>query len=181
MDIGSLSSSAQTGTPSQNPSASISQFKAQQSGQLLSLIPAPASMPGLGLNLDIYAAVGMQSQGYLSGGLMSIELANISLGIDMSKLSPAASAAGTDAGGASSATAPATTTPGTAAPASHTNTVLNDILKADGYVAPAENTYAVQTDFFADSDSPAPASAPAYYANPSLSNPGLGGLINSLG
>jgi hypothetical protein len=177
MDISSLSSSAQTGTPSQNPSASISQFKAQQSGQLLSLIPAPASMPGLGLNLDIYAAVGMQSQGYLSGGLMSIELANISLGIDMSKLSPAAGA--TDTGSADASAAQAPTTP--AAPASHTNTVLNDILKADGYVAPAENSYSVQTDFFAKSDSPVAASPSAYYTNPSLSNPGLGGLINSLG
>lgn len=164
--------------------ATLSQFKAQAGGQMLSLLPSAASSPGLGLNLDIYAAVGMQTQGMLSGGLTSIELANISLGIDMSQRANDAATADSgspDASAADAASAHAVSPPATAAPSSHTNTVLNAILKADGFVAPEENAYAVQTDFFAQPASPAAGPAPAYFTNSSLANPGLGGLLNSLG
>ena len=150
--------------------------------------------------MDIYAAVGMQAQGYLTGGLMSIELANISLGIDMSKPSRSSAASdgtaatpGTDAAAAgANGSDPASPAPAatTSASASHTNVILDRILKEDGYQAPAADPYSVQTDFFASaagspggaaSSSPSQDATIPYYANPGLSNPGLGGLLDSLG
>lgn len=155
--------------------AAMSQFKAEQGNGLLSLLPAPS--PGLGLNLDIYAAVGMQSQGLLSGGRTALELANISLGIDTSQAAAHADAADADALGATPADGTQT--------AAHGSAILDGLLKAEGYVAPEADPYVVQTDFFAEMDAGTGASLPSapatYYSNPGFSNPGLGGLLNSLG
>jgi hypothetical protein len=180
VDIGSLSSASQIGSLSQNPQAALSQFKAQSGSQLLSLIPAPPSSPGLGLNLDIYAAVGMQAQGVLAGGRTAIEIANISLGIDMRK-SPVLpgdedpdgteSGSASSSGGSTDSSEPQSSAMGTAPakPAAQGNAILDKILQEDGFVAPAPDPYVVQTDFFARQGPNAP---PA--------NNGLGGSINSL-
>ena len=107
--------------------------KALNQGAIVSgLLPALSSDSGssgsagfsTGLSADIYTAVGMQTQGMMSRGLMGIQIANISLGIDMSQ-------AGKDA------------------------TAAKEAEKE--------------------------AAAPRYYTNPDLSNPALGGLLNSLG
>jgi hypothetical protein len=200
MDISSLSSSqsATAGTNAASASAaSLSQFKAEQGSQLLSLLPAPASSPGLGLNLDIYAAIGSQAHGLLAGGRTAMEIANISLGIDMKTANPAAgtdgssntssadtsgttsggNAAGADGG---SSTATANGSSGSAS-SGHGNSQLDAILKADGFVAPEADPYVVRTDFFSQAAPVAPPTATPTYTNSSLSNPGLGGLLNSLG
>lgn len=193
MDISSLGSST---TPVKSTSttgtalANFGQAKSMTDSMLVSLLPS-ASMPGIGGNLDIYAAVGKQSQGLLAGGRTALEIANISLGIDMKQTStdvvptPSSTdpaAADTAQTGASDASA------GSATTATHTHDILNDLLKADGYVAPAPDPYVVQKDFFADQGatgngaaSSGTSSTTQYYTNPDLSNPNLGGLLNSLG
>ncbi len=191
MDITSLSSSTQAGYPAKNPTASLSQFKAQQGGQLLSLLPSSSSSssssPGLGLNLDIYAAVTSQSQGLLSGGLTALEIANISLGIDMKASDPAAgtdaAAAKQDGGTVSPQGNPAATPAAAPVAVAHGNSQLDAILKEDGFVAAEKDPFVLQTDFFPQAAAAAPStsSASPYFSNPSLSNPGLGGLLNSLG
>jgi hypothetical protein len=154
VDIGSLGTASQIASLSENPQAALSQFKAQSGSQLLSLIPAPSSSPGLGLNLDIYAAVGMQAQGALAGGRTAVELASISLGIDMRR-SPALP-------GDEELDATASK------PATQGNAILDKILKEGGYVSPAPDPYVVQTDFFA------PQGTGSSAAN------GLGGSFNSV-
>jgi hypothetical protein len=108
------------------------------SGLLPSLTPGMAqgtargSTQRLGLGSDIYTAVGMQTQGMMSRGSTGVQIANVSLGIDMSQ--------------------------------AHKE---KDAAEAEPE-APAERK-------------PPEAAAPRNYSNPELSNPGLGGLLNSLG
>jgi hypothetical protein len=188
MDIASLASgtnypasqSAQTPQSARKNAEAFAIAKIQNQGSLVSgLLPSlaqtaqAANAPGLGL--DIYTAVGMQTQGMMSRGLMGLQIANISLGIDMSQSGKEAGpdTSADDASSGTSAT-PAATGSG------HTNTVLNEILKADGVETPEANPYAVTRDFFADRKT-AEETASRNYANPELSNPGLGGLLNSMG
>jgi hypothetical protein len=100
------------------------------------LLPTPASSPGLGLNLDIYSAISSQANGLLAGGRTALQIANISLGIDMKAADPAA---GTDSGGHAD---------GVVDGGASGNSALDAILKADGFVAPKADPYVVQTDFF---------------------------------
>ena len=141
MDISSLSSGSKYSAPQSAISAgktadSLGMAKIQNQGALVSGLLPSASSPGLGSNLDLYAAIGMQTQGLLSRGLASIETANISLGIDMSeRFGDSASA-----------------------------------VKKDGADADA-----------ADGTDASETAAPRYFTDIALTNPGLGGLINSLG
>ncbi|GEM_PF-4242078 len=193
MDISGLSGSTYSAPLSTSASKktidSLGMAKVQNEGALVSgLLPSATSgaTSGLGAGLDIYAAVGMQSQGLMSRGLLGVEISNISLGIDTSKAAvDAAAAAKDDSAAAGNAASPGSSTTGTApAPSStganHTNTILNDILKADGVVPAEANPYQYTKDFFADKTAPAE-SAARIYSNPELSNPSLGGLLNSLG
>ncbi|MEO6096353.1 MAG: hypothetical protein ABIW76_11880 [Fibrobacteria bacterium] len=186
MDINSLASGTQNPV-SQSPQtarrnadafaiAKIQNHGSLVSGLLPSLNQGVGRGPGLGL--DIYTAVGMQTQGMMSRGLMGVQIANISLGIDMSQagkdLVESGSDASADEGDPGTSGTPAATDSG------HTNTVLNEILKADGVETPEANPYAVTRDYFADRKAPEEA-ASRLYSNPDLSNPALGGLLNSLG
>ena len=136
MDISSLTPGSQTPSPFKTSTAAISQFKAEQANGLLALLPAPSSAPGLGLNLDIYAAVGMQTQGQLAGGRTAIELANISLGIDASQAKDPASSQTTPANGAQRRRRPR---------GCHSRRHS----QSGRLIAPAANPYVIQTDFFA--------------------------------
>ncbi|MDB5106885.1 MAG: hypothetical protein JWP91_4574 [Fibrobacteres bacterium] len=60
------------------------QIRNRTDQSLLSLLPSH-SRNGVGSNLDLYAAVGMQTQGLLSRGLTAFQSANASLGINMSE------------------------------------------------------------------------------------------------
>ena len=154
MDISGLGLGAGAGAgsvsryPGISSAASISQFKAQQGGQLLTLLPSAPSAPGLGLglNLDVYAAVGSQSRGLLSGGLTALEIANISLGIGMKAANPAAGKGAADPDGAASNNG--VTVAADPPQAKRGNAALAAILKADGFVAPKADPYVVQKDFF---------------------------------
>lgn len=143
MDISALSSGASGSSgsalsgqmaplASKKAADSLGLNKAINQGAIVSgLLPALASGSSgssrpAGLSSDIYTAVGMQTQGMMSRGLMGIQIANISLGIDMSQ-------AAKDA-------------------------------------APEKQ---------AEDD--ATAAPTRYYSSPELSNPALGGLLNSLG
>jgi hypothetical protein len=112
--------------------AKIQQQVSLVSGLLPSMTSGTArgSTQRLGLGADIYTAVGMQTQGMMSRGLTGVQIANVSLGIDMSQAAKDAAEAEPDA------------------PA--------------GRRPPEE-------------------AAPRNYSNPELSNPGLGGLLDSLG
>jgi hypothetical protein len=103
--------------------------------QALTLLP-PVSPVGLGGSLDIYAAVGQQTLGALSGR-SALELSRIIL----------AGREGSAAGEGS---------PGDSVPAESTapryprmGSTLDAILKEDGFV-PKENPYEFRKDFFAD-------------------------------
>ena len=156
------------GTDSLPPSVQSRIFNQTQS---LSLLPS-VSTPGLGGSLDLYAAVNMQSMGMLAGGRAAIELANISLGIDPS--APAASAERAEAPQENGQ--PEDTHPGKNPPIGAT---LDKLLKEAGFT-PQTNPYEFRSDFFADAKPAAPDETP-YYTNPGLSNPSLGGLLDSLG
>lgn len=160
MDVSALSSGsppsqANPRPASKKPSDEIGLNRALNQGAIVSgLLPAlssgsSGSHGSAGLSADIYTAVGMQTQGMMSRGLMGIQIANISLGIDMSQAAKAAAAA--------------------------EEAKAADEMPAD-----------------ADSEADAPGTADAadgadaatstrYYSNPELSNPALGGLLNSLG
>ncbi|MEO7424715.1 MAG: hypothetical protein ABI036_05970 [Fibrobacteria bacterium] len=168
MDISSLSSSQSATTAANSASVtatSLSQYKAEQGSQLLALLPTPASSPGLGLNLDIYSAISSQAHGLLSGGRTALQIANISLGIDMKAADPAT---GTDSGGQADGVADGGASgkdgenagAGSATTGTRGNAALDAILKADGFVVPKADPYVVQTDFFRS---------------------GVGGNLNSLG
>jgi hypothetical protein len=180
MDISSLASgtnfpASQSPQTARKNADALAIAKMQDQGALVSgLLPAVTQGPGLGL--DLYTAVGMQSQGMMSRGLMGIEIANVSLGIDMSQAGKAESPESADKDAAE--TEPAATA--NAAGTGHTNTILNAILKADGFETPEANPYAITRDFFADRKA-LEEMIPRNYSNPELSNPGLGGLLNSLG
>jgi hypothetical protein len=198
MDISGLgstsssSSATSTASTAKSSTPAFSQVKIQNDSQLVSMLPSP-SFGGLGGNVDLYDAISKQSQGLLmAGGRTAMEIANISLGIDMSQSYSVTDSSATGA----SASAPATTT-GTAAAAtpakpdpasaitppsgSQNLSMLDQILKEGGYVAPTADPYVVNKDFFADQvQNTAPPASP-YYTSQSLSNPALGGLLNSLG
>lgn len=186
MEINSLASgtnypASQSPLPSRKNADSFAIAKLQNQGALVSgLLPALArgSAQTTGLGSDIYTAVGMQTQGMMSRGLQGVEIANVSLGIDMSKAGGYAADAGSGASADDAAEEPSGT-PNATGPG-HTNKVLEEILKADGVETPEANPYAVTRDFFADRK-PSEESASRNYSNPELSNPGLGGLLNSLG
>jgi hypothetical protein len=191
MDISSLTSATQIGSQSSNPNASLAQFKAQSGSQMLSLIPAVSSSPGLGLNVDIYAAVGAQAQGALSGGRTALEIASISLGIDMKQSSvlpgdedleksttdssASSSTGSTDSSGSQASASDSTGTK----TATQRNAILEQILKQDGYVAPDPDPYVLQKDFFSGTTS-STAIASASYADTDPANPDLGGTLDSL-
>lgn len=182
MDISSLSTGLSVGlSKSKLPAAS--QIRSMTDGLLVSLLPSASSRTstGLGANLDIYAAVSQQSLGVLSGGRSALEIANLNLGIDMSQQTAVATA---DAGNGVAATPaqPDTTSDGTTPqPADKRPEILDQILKEAGYVKQDENPYVVQKDFFAVPETLANKAPSQYFSSPSLSNPGLGGLLNSLG
>jgi|GEM_PF-6137050 len=123
MDISSIGSGSLTNptaastsaTKSAQPSSSaltnFGQAKSMTDSMLVSLLPS-ASGYGIGGNLDIYAAVGKQSQGLLAGGRMALEIANISLGIDMKQV-PASTDSPTPDSPSATSTAPSTAAPGT--------------------------------------------------------------------
>jgi hypothetical protein len=113
------------------------QSKLMAQSQALDLLP-PVSTAGLGGSLDIYAAVGQQTLGALSGR-SALELARLSI----AGRSPAPSAAPEDPSGTS---APAET-PGHKDPP--IGAALDAILKEEGFV-PQENPYEFRKDFFAD-------------------------------
>ncbi len=104
MDVSALSSGsppslANTRAASKKPADDIGLNKALNQGAIVSgLLPAlssgsSGSHGSAGLSADIYTAVGMQAQGMMSRGLMGIQIANISLGIDMSQAAKDAAAA----------------------------------------------------------------------------------------
>jgi len=159
MDISNLGSiTPPATTPKSQISPSI-QAQSMTDSMLVSQLPS-LSMPGIGSNLDLYAAIGKQNMGYLSGGQTSMELASISLGIDYSKLnSPSINAPdttfATDSNASSSNSSAGSTSSSSAASTAnstsgHTNSVLNDILKADGFTPEAPSPYVIQKDFFAN-------------------------------
>lgn len=160
------------GTDSLPPSVQSKIFNQTQS---LSLLPSVSS-PGLGGSLDLYAAVNMQSMGLLSGGRAAVELANISLGIDPSAPSASGTAADGTGGDAQANSVPKDTHPGKNPPIGAT---LDKLLKEAGFT-PQTNPYEFRSDFFAD-EKPAAAAETPYFSNPGLSNPSLGGLLDSLG
>jgi hypothetical protein len=192
MDVSSLGASSANAFTGFGGTAGLPasvQTKLFTQTQSLSLLP-PVSSPGLGGNLDLYAAVSMQSMGMLSDSRSALESANISLGIDMSVAGKEAAAGGAespdgDEAGSSGAAdgpdaaggSPSDTSPGTHKPI---GTILDQVLKESGFTAPAANPYAYRTDFFADSQS-AGSQSQQYFSNPDLSNPSLGGLLDSMG
>jgi hypothetical protein len=175
MDINALSADSTgsplsgSGTPSPSKKASDSRGlnKALNQGAIISgLLPALASgssgssrtRGSAGLASEIYTAVGMQTQGMMSRGLMGVRIANISLGIDMSEAAKDAAEAPGEKPPADPDEGPAKT--GAKPPvdeATHAQRVLDGMLKEE---EPA---------------------TPRYYSSPELSNPALGGLLNSLG
>ena len=178
MDISGLGASGANafsgfgGTDSLPPSVQAKIFNQTQS---LSLLPSVSS-PGLGAGLDIYAAVNMQNMGMLAGGRAAVELANISLGIDPSAPSATHAAAADTDGDAQAGGVPKDTHPGKNPPIGAT---LDKLLKEAGFT-PQTNPYEFRSDFFAD-EKPADTAETPYYSNPGLSNPSLGGLLDSLG
>jgi hypothetical protein len=135
MDVGSLSSSTSSAYQASG-FPSMLQIQASTQSALLSLLPKSSSF-GLGVNLDLYDAVGKQSMGLLAGGLEATELASISLGLDPKNAQSASVA---------SAAAPS-------APSKRDDTV-DRLLKADGFTY-TPNPYEVKTDFFAPKSPPA--------------------------
>ena len=140
MDVSGLGSGAAGGFAgiggmSFLPAGTQSRLMAQS--QALSLLP-PVSTAGLGGNLDIYAAVGQQAMGAMSGR-SAVELAQLSI-------------AGRDPGPADPSVAPADEAAPAQAPGHEDpalGSTLDAILKEDGFV-PQENPYAFRKDFFAD-------------------------------
>jgi hypothetical protein len=117
------------------PAGTQSRLMAQS--QSLNLLP-PVPTSGLGVNLDIYAAVGQQALGALAGR-SSVELAQLSI----AGREPAPSAVPEAPSGASEPAG----TPRHKDPA--IGSTLDAILKEDGFV-PQENPYEFRKDFFAD-------------------------------
>ena len=173
MDINSLSSNPLSPATAGNESPLASQAASKKITDSLSLSKTlnqgalitgllPSLYSGPGINADLYTAIGMQSSGMLSRGLAGIELANISLGIDTSEKAKAADKAAEeakadDASGASEASEDAAADKPPVDEAAHAERVLNGLLQSDGV------------------------SGSRLFSNPGFSNPGLGGLLNSLG
>ncbi len=152
MDISGLGASSPNafsglgGSGSLPPSVQSKLFNQTQS---LSLLP-PVSTAGLGGSLDIYAAVGMQNMGALSGGRSAMELADISLGIDPSQ-GTSASRAGATTDADEDTTAGATQgTSGTANKRAPIGAMLDKLLEESGFKPEASNPYEFRKDFFAD-------------------------------
>lgn len=135
MDISGISSSSFPTATSPAGLPSMAQVQASTDSQILSLLPS-ASTPGLGGNLDIYAAVG--NQNLLNGGLTAVEMASASMGIDLTKSNPA-QASQPPVAGTTASTPPQPD-------------LTAQLLQQDGFTY-QPNPYAVQTDFFADSGS----------------------------
>lgn len=175
---GSALSGQSSPLASKKATDSLGLNKAINQGAIVSgLLPAlsssrSGSTGSAGLSADIYTAVGMQTQGMMSRGLMGIQIANISLGIDMSQAAKDAAAANeaedadaiaTPVAEAEDAAAEGTVVPAEPAPkppvdeAAHAERLLDGML---------------------NEEAPAPS---RYYSSPELSNPALGGLLNSLG
>jgi hypothetical protein len=181
MDISALSSgtSGTSGSALSGPSDSKKALdsrglnRALNQGAIVSgLLPAlssgssghSGSHGSAGLSSDIYTAVGMQTQGMMSRGLMGIQIANVSLGIDMSRTAKDAATtkdpdevSGEETSAAPDGVPAETEVKPPVDEASHAQRVLDGMLKEEE----------------------PPASR--YYSSPELSNPALGGLLNSLG
>jgi hypothetical protein len=194
VDINGLGSGSLYKAPTAPAKAPLSfdDVKTRDDGMMLSLLPplspSPSFSSGLGGNLDIYAAVGMQAQGLVSGGRTAIEAANASLGIDMSLKFTAGTedASGADGSGESpsgtdGASKDAAGAPQTASETKSPSDPLDEILKADGFKPAPADPYVLKKDFFADSENPPESSPTRYFTSPDLSNPSLGGLLNSIG
>lgn len=176
MDIGALSSgpsgSALSGhtSPAASKKASDSRGlnKALHQGAIVSgLLPALSSSRSgsrgfAGLSSDIYIAVGMQTQGMMSRGLTGIQIANISLGIDMSQA--AKDARDGDEAGSKVAD----------------NAAATDSAEKKAEIPPVDEAAHAERVLDGMMDQEAPA-ATRHYSSPDLSNPALGGLLNSLG
>jgi hypothetical protein len=148
MDISGLTGSAAGGFTGFGGMSSLPagvQSKLMVQSQALNLLPSisvsGASPSGLGGNLDIYAAVGQQTLGALSGR-SSVELAELTIAGRGGEPASAPEAASGDSG-------PAQTSGPKDPPL---GSALDAILKEDGFV-PQENPYAFRKDFFADQGS----------------------------
>lgn len=164
MDINAIpAGSSVPGISPKKAADSLGLSKALHQGALVSgLLPAlpsasgPAGSSGHAGLGDIYTAVGMQTQGMMSRGLMGIQIANISLGIDMSQaVKEAGAAKDTDAG--------------------------KDAVAEKDAGKDAEKTPESDAEKASAQDGAPDPEATRYYSNPDLANPGLGGLLNSLG
>lgn len=102
LSVGSQPPRADSPAISKKPADDMGLNKALSQGAIVSgLLPALSSPKSgssgssgfAGLSADIYTAVGMQTQGMMSRGLMGIRIANVSLGIDMSQTAKDATAA----------------------------------------------------------------------------------------
>jgi hypothetical protein len=178
MDISAFSSGASESALSGQKSTSASKKAADsrglnkalnQSAIVSGLLPAVSSSGSRGsggLSSDIYTAVGMQTQGMMSRGLTGIRIANISLGIDMSQA--AKDARDQDAAGPKEAdNAAATDSAGKTAENATEKPPVDEAAHAERVL-----------DGMMDEETPA---ATRHYSSPDLSNPALGGLLNSLG
>jgi hypothetical protein len=145
MDINGISSQSGYVKATPAPRPSFSDISASSNSQLVSQLPTAGSgfSQGIGLSLDIYDIVGKQSLGLLTtGGRSAMQIANISLGKDMSekpKWNSEEAAIPTEE-------PKPTTTPTPVAPKP---SIMDKILTESGYVAPAADPYVVQKDFFA--------------------------------
>lgn len=153
MDISGLTSASSSnafpgyGGIAALPAATQAKMLAQS--QSLSLLPT-ATSPSLGNLADIYTAVGQQTMGALSG-LSAYEITQLSRGIGDGQTT---SALPTAAGSSTDGTA-ATASSASAAPSKDPaiGATLDQLLKEAGYVAPEDNPYVVNKDFFADQGS----------------------------
>lgn len=154
MDISGLTSGSSSnvfsgyGGTASLPATTQARIMAQS--QSLSLLPTAPSL-NLGNLADIYTAVGQQTMGALSG-LSAFEITQLSRGIgDGQTTSALPTAAGSSPDGAAS-TDPSANTAASAAPTKDPaiGATLDKLLKEAGYVAPEDNPYVVNTDFFSD-------------------------------
>lgn len=155
MDISGLTSAASgfTGFRGTSSLPAGVQARLMTQSDALNLLPS-ASTSGLGVNLDIYAAVSQQALGAMSGR-SAIELSRIILA--GRETDPASSRGDTpgSAGGSDDTAQLGDSEP--AASGGHKNppigSTLDAILKEDGFV-PKENPYEFRKDFFADRNGP---------------------------
>ncbi len=147
MAIDGVGSTSSFGYITGNQMPSSWELRAQSQSLLVSSLQSSPSLAssGLGGNLDIYSAVSQQGMGLLSSGSRTaMEIANISLGIDMSQ-KPHYGEDKADATDETDATPAKEVEKPKEAPMS----IFDKVLKESGYVKPADDPYVYQVDFFA--------------------------------